>query len=90
MGPICLVLESKGKDRNQSGISWQGRTEKKGPAKVLENKRAIGPFLNYLKSTDVGGREGAKGRDVDWERRNYPAGEEYWAWAKGQTEAEKT
>lgn len=47
---------------------------------MLENERAIGPFLDYLKSTDVGGREGAKGRDVDWERRNYPAGEEsHWA-----------
>ena len=60
----------------QKGISWQGRNERKGLAELLVNERAIGPLLEYLKSTEVGGREGGKERKLEWERRNDQAGEE--------------
>ena len=36
----------------------------------------IGPLLEYLKSTEVGGREGGKERELEWERRDDQAGEE--------------
>ena len=58
------------------GISWQGRNERKGLAELLANERAIGPLLEYLKSTEVGGREGGKERELEWERRDDQAGEE--------------
>ena len=47
-----------------------------GLAELLANERAIGPLLEYLKSTEVGGREGGKEREVEWERRDDQAGEE--------------
>lgn len=42
------------------GISWQGRIEGKGLAELLASEKAIGPLLEYLKSTEVGGRDEAK------------------------------
>lgn len=56
-------------------ISWQGWTEKKGLTKFLADKKAVGPILEFLKTTEVGSREGAKERELEWERRNDLAGE---------------
>ena len=36
----------------------------------------MGPLLEFLKATEVGGREGAKEGGLEWERRNDQAGEE--------------
>ena len=60
----------------REGISWQSRAEKKGLAELLANERAIVFLLEYLKKTEVGGREGGKERELEWERRNDQAGEE--------------
>ena len=60
----------------KEGISWRGRTERKGLAELLADEKAIGPLLEFLKSTEVGGREGAKEREIEWERRNDQVGEE--------------
>lgn len=69
-----------GKTETNQELAGKAGLRKKGPAKVLENERAVGLCLDYLKSTEVGGREGAKGRDVEWERRNFRAGGELlWA-----------
>ena len=57
-------------------ISWQGWTKKKGLARLLANERALGPFLEYLKSTEVGEKEGGKEREFEQEQRNDQAGEE--------------
>lgn len=54
----------------------QGRTERKGLAELLAYEKAMGPLLEFLKSTEVGRREGAKERELEWERRNNQAGEE--------------
>lgn len=35
----------------------------------------MGPLLEFLKSTEVGGREVEKERELEWERRNDEAGE---------------
>lgn len=47
------------KSFHTEGISWQGTTERKGLAELLANEKAIGPLLEFLRSTEVGGREGA-------------------------------
>ncbi len=60
----------------KEGISWEGRTERKGLAELLADEKVIGPLLDFLISTEVGGREGAKERELEWERRNDQAGEE--------------
>lgn len=57
----------------KEGISWQGLTERKELAKLLAHERAIGPLLGFVKSTEVGGREG---RELEWELRVDRAGEE--------------
>ncbi len=43
---------------------------------MLANEKAVGPLLDFLKSTEVGAREGAKERELEWERRVDHAGEE--------------
>ena len=35
-----------------------------------------GPFVDFLKSTEVGGREGARERELEWQRRSDQAGED--------------
>ena len=60
----------------KEGISCQGWSERQRLAELLANEKAIGPILGFLKSTEVGGREGAREREKEWERRNDQAGEE--------------
>ena len=38
--------------------------------------RAVGLLVDFLKSTEVGAREGARERELEWERRDDQAGEE--------------
>ena len=56
----------------KEGIRWQGWTEKKGLAEMFANGKAV----DFLKSTEVGAREGARERELEWERRDDQAGEE--------------
>ena len=49
--------------------------EKRWLASLLANERAIGALLKFLKSTEVGSREGATEREAEWERRNDREGE---------------
>lgn len=60
----------------KEGISWQGRTKSKGLEELLANENAMGPLLGFLKSTEVAGREGAKERELEWQRRNEQTREE--------------
>lgn len=60
----------------KEGIRWQGWTERKGLALLLANEKAMGPFLDFLRSTEVGAREGARERELEWQRRGDQAGEE--------------
>lgn len=43
---------------------------------LLANKKAMGLISGFLRSTKVGGREGARERDEVWEQRRDEAGEE--------------
>lgn len=60
----------------KEGIRWQGWTEKKGLAELLANERAVDVLVGFLKATEVGGREGAKERELEWERKDDRVGEE--------------
>lgn len=42
----------------------------------LGNKKAVAPLLKFLKTTDVGEREGARERELEWERKNDQVGED--------------
>ena len=43
---------------------------------MLADEEAVGPFLDFLKPTEVGGREGARERELEWQRRRDQEGEE--------------
>jgi len=55
---------------------WRPQAERKWLAGILANEKAVAPLLRFLKSTEVGGREGAREREVEWERRNDRPGED--------------
>ena len=38
-------------------------------------KKAVAPLLKFLKTTGIGGREGARERELEWERKKDQAGE---------------
>ena len=37
---------------------------------MLANEKAVSPLVDFLKSTEVGAREGANKRELEWERRD--------------------
>lgn len=57
-------------------ISCEGRSERKRLAELLANEMTMGPLLEFPESAEVGGREGAKERELKWERGIDKAGEE--------------
>ena len=61
---------------DKMGIQWQRRPERKWLAELLANERAVGPLLVYWKDTEVGSREGAVEKTMEWRRRNDQEGEE--------------
>ncbi len=46
-------------------ISWQAQAERRWIADLLANKTAVAPWLRCLKATDIGGREGARDRELE-------------------------
>ena len=62
--------------RNEAGIRWQRRPEKKWLAELLADRHAVGPLLEFLKSTQVGSREGEAEKEEEWERRRNRDGED--------------
>ena len=57
-------------------VNLQGWTEKKGLANLVADERALGPLLEFLKTTEVRGGEGAGEREVEWEQQRDRAGED--------------
>lgn len=57
-------------------IRWQGWTEKKGLTKLVSDEKALGPLLEYLKSTEVRGREGLREIESELEKLNDHPGED--------------
>lgn len=73
---ICIQNAENGAERQilkkslgKAGIQWQRRPEKKWLAKLLADKGAVGSLLEFLKNTDVGNRENAREREMEWEQR---------------------
>lgn len=44
-------------------------------ASLLGDEKAVAPLLKFLKTTDIGRREGAKERELEWARKNDQEGE---------------
>lgn len=38
--------------------------------------RAVGPVLKFLKDTEVGDREGARERELEWQKKSNQEGED--------------
>jgi len=64
------------KELKKIGIRWQRRPEEKWLAELLANERAVGALLVYLKDTEVGSREGAVEKMIEWRQRSDREGEE--------------
>ncbi len=58
------------------GIQWQRRPEKRWLAKLLADRYAVGPVLEFLKNTEVGSRDGGAERENEWEQRRDQDGED--------------
>ncbi len=64
------------RELEKEGIIWQPQVERRWLAGLLANEKAVAPLLGFFKTTEVGGRERAREREVEWERRNDRAGED--------------
>ena len=40
------------------------------------DEKAVAPLLKFLKAIGIGGREGAKEREMEWEQKNDREGED--------------
>ena len=58
------------------GMKWQPQVERRWLANMVGDEKAVAPVLKYLKTTDISGREGARERELEWERKNNQAGED--------------
>ena len=64
------------KELKERGIGWQCRPESRWLASLLANEQAINPLLNFLMTTDIGGREGEREGAAEGNRRADEEGEE--------------
>ncbi len=64
------------RELDKEGVLWQTQGERRWLADLLENEKAVTPLLRFLKTTDVRGREGARKKEIEWERKNDEAGED--------------
>ena len=64
------------RELEKEGVLWQAQAKKRWLAGLLANEKAVAPLLRFLKATDVGGREWARERELEWERKNDQAGED--------------
>ena len=51
-------------------VRLKGWTEKKGLKKLVTEEKALEPLLEFLKTTKLGGREGPRERELEWEQGN--------------------
>ena len=64
------------RELEKEGVLWQAQAERRWLADLLANEKAVAPLLRFLKATGVGGREGARERELEWGRKNDQAGED--------------
>ena len=63
------------RELEKEGI-WQPQVERRWLANLLGDGKAVAPLLKFLKTTGIGGREGARERELEWERKNDQEGED--------------
>ena len=63
------------RELEKEGIRWQPQVERRWLADLLGDEKAVVPLIKYLKNTGIGGREGAREKELEWEQRNDQAGE---------------
>ena len=61
--------------KRRSKLAATGQVERRWLASLLGNEKAVAPLLKFLKTTGIGGREGAKERELEWTRRHDQEGE---------------
>ena len=59
----------------REGVRWQLQVERGCLAGLLGDEEAVAPLLNFSKTTGIGGIEGAKERELEWERKNDQEGD---------------
>ncbi len=66
------------RELEKDGVTWQaqGQAEKRWMASLLANEKAILPLIKFLRATEIGAREGAREREIEWEQKNDRAGED--------------
>ena len=64
------------RELGKEGIKWQLQVERRWLAGLLGDEKAVGPLLKFLKARGIGGREGARERELEWERKNDHEGED--------------
>ena len=74
---VCSMPKMEKAEKEEEGIHWQPQVERRWLANLLGNEKAVAPFIKFLKTTGIGGREGAKEREMEWARKNDQAGETY-------------
>ena len=57
-------------------MTYLPRPERRWLGRLLANERAIRPVLKFLKDTEVGSREGARERELEWQKRSDQEGED--------------
>ena len=58
------------RELEKEGVKWQPRVERRWLADLLGDEKAVAPLLKFLKTTGIGGREGARERGLEWEWKN--------------------
>lgn len=80
MCPRCRKWRKQRKklvrELGKENIQWQPQVERRWLASLLGNEKAVAPLLRFLKATGIGGREGAREREREWELKNDREGED--------------
>ena len=63
------------RELEKEGIRWQPQVERRWLADLRGDEKAVVPLVKYLKNTGIGGGEGAREKELEWEYRNDQAGE---------------
>lgn len=58
------------RELGKAGIIWQRQVERRWLANLLGDEKAVAPILKFLKTTEIGGREGPRERELEWGRKN--------------------
>ena len=83
--PMSKVEETKkevGPRARKRSVIWQPQVERRWLVNLLGDEKAVAPLLKFLKTTGIGGRKGARERELEWERKNDQEGEDLLGWTQ--------